>query len=97
MKAVMIVYNHGITEEVDEALQSLNIKGFTRFLNVHGQGSQKGEPHLGTHIWPSQNAVVLTVIKDELVDPLLEKVKEINKEAEEQGIHAFVFPVVQMV
>ena len=97
MKAVMIVYNHGITEEVDEALSSLSIRGYTRFLNVHGQGSEIGEPHLGTHIWPTQNAVVLTVIKDELVEPLLEKVKEINKEAEEQGIHAFVFPVEKMV
>lgn len=97
MKAVMIVYNHGITEEVEEALENLNIRGFTRFLNVHGQGSEKGEPHLGTHIWPSQNVVVLTVIKDELVDSLLEKIKEINKEAEEQGIHAFVYNVEKMV
>lgn len=97
MKAVMIVYNHGITEEVDEALESLNIRGFTRFLNVHGQGSEAGEPHLGTHIWPSLNAVVLTVVQDELVDPLLEKVNVINREAEEQGIHAFVFPVEKMV
>lgn len=97
MKAVMIVYNHGITEEVEEALENLNIRGFTRFLNVHGQGSEKGEPHLGTHIWPSQNVVVLTVIKDELVDLLLEKIKEINKEAEEQGIHAFVYNVEKMV
>ncbi|MBI5808784.1 MAG: hypothetical protein HZA74_10335 [Ignavibacteriales bacterium] len=97
MKAVMIVYNHGITEEVEEALESLNIRGFIRFLNVHGQGSEKGEPHLGTHIWPSQNAVALTVVNDELVDPLLEKVKAIDKEAEEQGIHAFVYNVEKMV
>lgn len=97
MKAVMIVYNHGITEEVDEALEKLNIRGFTRFLDVHGQGSKKGEPHLGTHIWPSKNAVVITVIEDYLVESLLEKVKEINAEAEEQGIHAFVWNVEKIV
>jgi len=97
MKAVMIVYNHGISEEVDGALEELKIKGFTRFLNVHGQGSEKGEPHLGTHIWPSQNAVVITVIKDELVDSLLEKVKAIDKEVEEQGIHAFVWNIEKMI
>ncbi|HEX9253702.1 MAG TPA: hypothetical protein VF870_15760 [Ignavibacteriaceae bacterium] len=39
---------------------------------------------------------MLTVIKDDLVDPLLEKVKEINKEAEEQGIQAFVWNVEKM-
>ncbi|MGK9476799.1 PG0541 family transporter-associated protein [Melioribacter sp. OK-6-Me] len=97
MKAVMIVYNHGITEEVDESLEKLSIRGFTRFINVHGQGSDKGEPHLGTHIWPSQNAVVLTVIEDSKVEPLLEEVKKINKEAEEQGIHAFVWNIEKMV
>ena len=97
MKAVMIVYNHGITEEIEEALGSLNIRGFTRFLNVHGQGSEKGEPHLGTHIWPSQNAVALTVIKDELVDLLLERVKAVDIEAEEQGLHAFVWNIEKMV
>lgn len=97
MKAVMIVFNHGITEEVDEALEKLNIKGFTRFVDVHGQGSEKGEPHLGTHIWPSKNAVVITVIEDNLVESLLEKIKEINEEAEEQGIHAFVWAIEKMV
>lgn len=97
MKAVMIVYNHGITEEVAEALEALKIRGYTKFLNVHGQGSEKGEPHLGTHIWPSQNAVVLTIVKDELVEPLLEKVNQINQEAEEQGIHAFVWNIEKMV
>lgn len=97
MKAVMIVYNHGITEEINEALEGFNIRGYTRFLNVHGQGTDKGEPHLGTHIWPSQNAVTLTVIKDEIVDPLLEKLQKIDKEAEEQGLHAFVWNIEKMV
>lgn len=94
MKSVMIVYNHGITEEVNEALESLGIRGYTKFLDVHGQGSEKGEPRLGSHIWPSKNAVVITVIKDDLVDPLLEKVKAID---EEQGIHAFVWNIEKMV
>ena len=97
MKAVMIVYNHGITEEVDEVLEQLNIRGFTRFLDVHGQGSVKGEPHLGSHIWPSKNAVILTVIEDNLVDGLLKKIEDINKEAEEQGLHAFVWNIEKMI
>ncbi|NUN10281.1 MAG: hypothetical protein HUU54_13995 [Ignavibacteriaceae bacterium] len=97
MKSVMIVFNHGISEEVNDALEALKIRGYTRFLKVHGQGSEKGEPHFGTHIWPSENAAIITVVKDELVDPLLEKVREINKDAEEQGIHAFVWNIEKMV
>lgn len=97
MKAVMIVYNHGITEEVDEALEQLDIRGFTRWIDVHGQGTHKGEPHLGTHIWPSLNAVILTVIDEQKVDPLLNKIKEINQLAEEEGIHAFVWNIEQFI
>jgi len=97
MKAVMIVYNHAITEEVDETLEKLNIRGFTRFLDVHGQGSDKGEPHQGSHIWPSKNAVVLTFIEDSLVDGLLKNVEQINKDADEQGIHAFVWNMEKMI
>lgn len=97
MKAVMIIYNHGITEEVDEALEQLSIRGFTRWTDVHGQGSIKGEPHLGTHIWPSLNAVVLTIIPDDKVEHLLDKIREINTEAEDEGIHAFVWNIEKMI
>ncbi len=97
MKSVMIVFNHGITEEVNDALAALKIRGYTRLLKVHGQGSDKGEPRLGTHIWPSENSSIITVIQDELVDPLLDRIRSINEEAEEQGIHAFVWNIEKMV
>ena len=97
MKSVLIVFNHGITEEVNEALKSLNIRGYTRWLNVHGVGSVNGDPHLGSHIWPSTNSVILTVVEDSIVDPLLAKIKEINGQAEKQGIHAFVWNIEKMV
>lgn len=97
MKAVMIIFNHGITEEVNEALEGLKIRGYTRFLDVHGVGTVDGEPHLGSHVWPTKNSVIFTIIQDDLVDPLLDKIKEIDREAKEQGIHAFVLPVEKMV
>jgi hypothetical protein len=59
MKAVFIAYNRGISEEVSEALESLQIRGFTHWNNVQGQGSIEGEPHMGTHIWSGLNSVIL--------------------------------------
>ncbi len=97
MKAVMIVFNQSISDEVYEILEKLNIKGFTRWLNVHGRGSQTGEPHYGTHIWPSLNAVILTVVEENLVQPILENVRKVNELAEEEGIRAFVWSIDQVV
>lgn len=97
MKSVMIILNQSIAEEVNDTLAELNIRGYTKFLNVHGQGTNNGEPHLGTHIWPSQNNVLLTVIDDKLVNPLLDRIKEIEKETEEQGLHAFVWNIEKMI
>jgi nitrogen regulatory protein PII len=97
MKAVMISYNQSITEEVEEILQSLDIRGFTRWLNVQGQGTQKGDPRLGTHVWPSLNSVILTIVEDDKVELILNKVSNVNKEAEEEGIRAFVWNIERNV
>ncbi len=97
MKAVMISYNQSITEEVEEILQSLDIRGYTRWQNVQGQGTQNGNPHLGSHVWPSLNSVILTVVENDKVEMILKKVDDINKEAEEEGIRAFVWNIERMV
>jgi nitrogen regulatory protein PII len=93
MKAVMIVYNHGISEEVAELLEANGVRGFTRWEEVHGRGSRGGEPHLGTHVWPANNAAILAIVEDEQASPLLAGVRRIDAAAGEQGIRAFVWPV----
>jgi len=97
MKAVMIIFNQSISDEVYDILDNLQIRGFTRWLDVHGRGTEKGEPHFGTHIWPSENGVLLTVVENDKVEPILEEVKKINAQAEEEGIRAFVWTVEQAV
>jgi len=97
MKAVMIVFNQSISDEVYDILERQKIRGFTRWLDVHGRGSETGEPHLGTHIWPSVNGVLLKVVDDGKVGPLLDEVKQINRLAEEEGIRAFVWTVEHAV
>jgi nitrogen regulatory protein PII len=97
MKAVFIVYNQALTEQVEQALVSLSIRGFSKWEDMQGAGSKNGEPHLGTHTWPTMNSGIITVINDELVPKLLEKVEKINTIAEMQGIHAFVWNIETMV
>ena len=97
MKAVMIIYNQAHTERVDFLMDKLGIKGYTLWENVRGRGSDTGVPHLGTHAWPEINKNMLTIVDDELVDTILDKVKKINAINEEVGIRAFVWDVLKTV
>ena len=75
MKAVMIIYNQAHTERVDFLLDKLGIKGYSLWENVQGRGSHTGVPHLGTHTWPEINKSTLAIVEDDLVDKILDKVK----------------------
>ena len=77
MKAIMIIYNQAHTEKVEYMLDKLGIKGYSLWENIQGRGTNTGVPHLGTHAWPEINKSVLTVVDDEMVDTVLDKVKRL--------------------
>jgi nitrogen regulatory protein PII len=97
MKAVFIIFNQAITNKVEKALELAQIKGFSKWNEMVGAGSNEGEPHLGTHVWPSLNSGIFTVLEDEKVKTLLNLIEQINNIAEAQGIHAFVWNIETMV
>lgn len=97
MKAIMIIYNQAHTEMVEYILNKLEINGYSLWENVQGRGSHTGVPHLGTHAWPEINKSVITVVDDEIVDDVLDKVKKIDAINEEVGIRAFVWDVLKSV
>jgi nitrogen regulatory protein PII len=97
MKAVMIIFNQANTERVEYMFDRLGIRGYTWWSEVRGRGSNTGEPRMGTHTWPEMNAAAMTVIPDEQVDPLLEKVKKLDAVNTEVGVRAFVWNIEQTV
>ena len=97
MKAVFIVYNQAHTERVEYMLDRLEIRGFTRWGEVSGRGSQSGEPRMGTHTWPEMNASVMAVVEDDQVSGLLDSIKKLDAINEEVGIRAFVWNIEQSV
>jgi len=97
MKAVMIIYNQAHTEKIEYMLDKLGIKGYSLWENVQGRGTADGVPHLGTHTWPEINKSLLTIIEDDLVDAVLDKVKRIDRINEEVGIRAFAWDILTMV
>ena len=97
MKAVMIIYNQAITEKVDYLLDRLDIRGYTKWENVHGRGSLNGNPHMGTHTWPEMNSSILCIVDNDKVDLILENVQKLNAVNEDVGIRAFVWEILKSV
>ena len=97
MKAVLIIFNQAHTERVDYMLEKLEIRGYTNWPTVMGQGSVDGEPRLGTHTWPEINSATLAIVRDEKVDVLLEKVQKLDEINKEVGIRAFVWDVIKTI
>ena len=93
MKAVFIAFNQAHTERVEYMLDRLGIRGYTWWTDVNGRGTETGEPRMGTHTWPEMNSAVLTMVPDEKVDELLDKVKKLDDINHEVGIRAFVWDI----
>ncbi|MCK9499445.1 MAG: hypothetical protein M0Q45_08065 [Bacteroidales bacterium] len=97
MKAIMIIFNHALTEKVEYMLDKLEVRGFTQWENLQGRGSIDGDPHYGTHTWPEINTATIAVVEDDKVDIILEKVRKIDEINKEVGIRAFVWNIEKTV
>lgn len=97
MTAIFIAYDLAHHEKVIEVLTSLSCRGYTSFGTVQGRGSKTGEPHLGTHAWPSLASAMLTFVEDEKVDAVLERLKAIDDFKPKLGLRAFVWPITKTI
>ncbi len=97
MKSVFISFDQAYYEQVLHILNYNHLRGFTRWDNVQGRGSHTGEPHYGTHAWPSLNSAILTVVPDDNVKPLLEDLKTLDETSKLMGLRAFVWNVEESI
>ena len=97
MKAFFLSYNQALTDRVNKMLDDHGVRGFTRWALTEGRGSFNGEPHYGTHAWPSMNTSILAIVEDEKVEELLDAVREIDSTTEMQGSRAFVWDMTAMM
>ncbi|MCQ2973440.1 MAG: hypothetical protein MJ211_01370 [Bacteroidales bacterium] len=97
MKAVFIAFNQGNTERMEYLLDRLEIRGYTMWEQVHGRGTNDGEPRHGSHTWPEMNNSMLVVVEDEKVPELLAKLRLLDHRNLEMGVRAFVWNIEQTV
>lgn len=97
MKAVFVVYNQALSEQVHETIQHAGIQGYTRWRNVEGAGSETGEPHLGSHIWPAINAATMLIVTDQEAKVLMERLALLNSQTPQQGLRAFSWEISETI
>jgi hypothetical protein len=93
--AVLIFYDRAIDEEVLEVLTSCCIEHYTRWPDVSGVGSTG--PHLGDHVWPALNNVMIAVVPEARKPEILQRVRELQEDFPFTGLRAVVLPVLDMV
>jgi nitrogen regulatory protein PII len=95
MKAIFITFDQAHYERIIDMLDRLNCRGFTAWDQVSGRGTNGGEPHYGSHAWPSMASAIMTVVDDEKVTSILAKLREFDTDRPKLGLRAFVLNVEQ--
>lgn len=93
MKAIFIAFDQAYYEQIIAILNNNNVRGFTRWEEVQGRGSKTGEPHFGTHAWPSLNSAMLVMVEPEKVRTLLDKLRKLDLTSDLMGLRAFVWNI----
>lgn len=97
MKAILITYNQAYYDDIAAALNANGVKGYTEWDEIKGHGSETGEPHLGSHAWPTLNNAIISVVEDDRVDGILNTLREKDLQAPELGLRAFVWTIERMI
>ncbi len=97
MKAIFIAFDQAHYSSIITLLEKRNCRGFTAWEQVQGRGSKTGEPHYGSHAWPSLASSIITIVDDDRVDGLLKALKVMDEESPKLGLRAFVWNIEKMM
>ena len=97
MKSILITFDQAYYERIVDMLERNNCRGFTAWQEVQGRGSIKGEPHYGSHAWPSLDSAIITVVEDNRVESVLKILHEMDLATPKLGLRAFVWNIEQTI
>ncbi|MEA4975463.1 MAG: hypothetical protein VB046_06975 [Paludibacter sp.] len=97
MKSIFITFDQAYYEQILSILRGNNVRGFTSWAEVQGRGTKTGDPHLGTHAWPSLNSALITIVEDGKVKQVLNDLKALDQTSELMGLRAFVWNIEDMI
>lgn len=97
MKSILITFDQAYYERIVNTLERLNCRGFTAWQEVQGRGSHTGEPHYGSHAWPSLASAIITIVEDHRVDAVLDFLHAMDVDTPKLGLRAFVWNVERSI
>ena len=97
MKAIFIAFDQAYYERIVALLPEVGSRGFTAWQEVQGRGTSTGEPHYGTHAWPSLASAMMAMVEDDHVDRLLERLHQMDLDTPKLGLRAWVLPVERTI
>ncbi len=97
MKAIFISFNQAYYDMIITTMDRNNLRGFTYWDEVRGRGSKTGEPHYGSHAWPTMNSAILTMVEDDKVDNFLALLRKMDEETEALGLRAFAWNIEKTI
>lgn len=97
MKAILITFDQAYYERIVTILDKLNCRGFTAWPQVSGRGSHTGEPHYGSHAWPSLASAIITIVDDTRVDSVLESLHQMDVQTPKLGLRAFTWAIEKTI
>ena len=93
MKSIFITFDISHKDAIVNILTRNNCRGFSFFEQMQGRGSVSGEPHYGSHAWPSMCGSIITIVEDKAVDRVLEDIKALDEDTPQLGLRAFVWNI----
>ena len=97
MKSILITFDQAFFERIMALLDRHNCRGSVIGSRCRDVAGKTGEPHYGSHAWPSMCSAIITVVDEAKVAPLLEALHRMDKETEQLGLRAFVWNIEQTI
>lgn len=93
MKSILITFDQAYQHRIIDALDKHNCRGFSYFEQVQGRGTTTGDPHYGSHAWPSMCSAIITIVEDHRVKPILDQLRQMDEATPMLGLRAFVWNI----
>lgn len=95
MKSIFITFDISHKDAIVDMLTHNSCRGFSFFEQMQGRGTKTGDPHYGSHAWPSLCGSIIAIVDDNKVAKILKDIEAIDKETPQLGLRAFVWNIEQ--